>query len=239
MRTKLLGRNALTRKLLLGLSEGVVNTRNKGPLQIADSIEKRVDGPKVREVVLPRTTMNEARGYAVGMRQGRPPLRGFARLGFMPPQFPTEVEDLPPFTQARCSTTKKQLQQQRDELLIILREKHVMLLNLQTMYSSSTDKKNQDEASALDKLSQQQGHHMPSGSMGSQLVTAEINSVEAILNLREQCGQLRDRINELTEEITRRSRGMKCSLLGGGKTKSKYTKSKKSKRRNRKYSKRK
>ena len=41
--------------------------------------------------------------------------------------------------------------------------------------------------------------------------------------------------NVLREEITRRNRG-KCSLLGGGKTKSKYTKSK---RRNRKYSKRK
>ena len=105
-----------------------------------------------------------------------------------------------------------------------------MLLNLQTIYLSSTDKKKQNEASALDELSQQQGY-MPSR-MGIQLARAEHTSVDAITTLREQIEELRDRINRLREEITRRSKG-KCSLLGGGKTKSK-----KSKIRNRKYSKR-
>ena len=230
MRKKLLGRNNLARKLMVNLAIDVSRARQntKKVQQIADRIERRVDGPKVREVVLPRITMNELHGYAIGMRrlpQGRPLLPGI-----MPPQFPTEVQDLPPFTQASCSTTKKQLQQQRDELIEILKEKHVMLLNLQTIYLSSTDKKNQDEASALDELSQQQGY-MPSR-MGIQLARAEHTSVDAITTLREQIEELRDRINRLREEITRRSKG-KCSLLGGGKTKSK-----KSKIRNRKYSKR-
>ena len=230
MRKKLLGRNNLARKLMVNLAIDVSRARQntKKVQQISDRIERRVDGPKVREVVLPRITMNELHGYAIGMRrlpQGRPLLPGI-----MPPQFPTEVQDLPPFTQASCSTTKKQLQQQRDELIEILKEKHVMLLNLQTIYLSSTDKKKQNEASALDELSQQQGY-MPSR-MGIQLARAEHTSVDAITTLREQIEELRDRINRLREEITRRSKG-KCSLLGGGKTKSK-----KSKIRNRKYSKR-
>ena len=241
MMTKLLGRNNLARKLMVNLALDV----RRAPMtqkvrQIADRIERRVDGPKVREAGLPRITMNELHAYAVGtLFDPRPRYRPLPE--FMPPQFPTVVQPLQPFTQASCLTTKKQLQQQRDELIKILKEKNAMLFNLQRIHFASIDDTNLDNATGWDRYDERRD-----GEQGvrprrwiDHLEIAEQKSREAITTLRLQLQELGQRINELTEEITRRSRGMACSLLGGGKTKSKYTKSKKSKRRNRKYSKRK
>ena len=115
-----------------------------------------------------------------------------------------------------------------------------MLFNLQRIHFASIDETNLRDATEWDADEGRGGEQgMRFKRWKQHLEIAEQKSIEAITTLTEQCGQLRSRINELTEEITRRSRGMACSLLGGGKTKSKYTKSKKSKIRNRKYSKRK
>lgn len=240
MMTKLLGRNNLARKLMVKLA---LNERGapftQKVRQIADRIEKRVDGPKVREAGLPRITMNELHAYAVGALFN-PRSRSQPLPQYMPPQFPTEVQPLPPFTQASCLTTKKQLQQQRDELIKILKEKDAMLFNLQRIHFASIDETNLRDATGWDA---DEGRGGESGVRPRRwiyhLEIAEQKSIEAITTLRVQLQELGQRINELTEEITRRSRGMACGLLGGGKTKSKYTKSKKSKIRNRKYSKRK
>ena len=230
MMTKLLGRNNLARKLMVKLAlneRDVPSTQNVR--QIADRIEKRVDGPKVREAGLPPITMNELHAYASGTLFD--PRRRYQPLAQnMPPQFPTVVQPLPPFTQASCLTTKKQLQQQHDELIKILKEKYAMLFNLQRIHFASIDQTNLDDASEMDAWYMkncEQG--MRPRNWQDNLEIAEQKSIEAITTLTEQCGQLRDRINVLREEITRRSRG-KCSLLGGGKTKSKHTKSKKSKK---------
>jgi len=241
LRKKLLGRNNLARKMMVNLALDV----RRAPVtqkvkQIADRIERRVDGPKVREAGLPPITMNELHAYASGrLFDPRPRYRPLPE--YMPPQFPTVVQPLQPFTQASCLTKKKQLQQQRDELIKILKEKHAMLFNLQRIHFASIDKTNLVDATEWDRYDERSGGQqgMRFRLWSDHLKIAEQNSREAITTLTEQCGQLRDRIDELTEEITRRSRGTACSLLGGGKTKSKYTKSKKSKRRNRKYSKRK
>ena len=240
MMTKLLGRNNLARKLMVKLA---LNERGapftQKVRQIADRIEKRVDGPKVREAGLPRITMNELHAYAVGALFN--PRSRFQPLPqYMPPQFPTQVQPLPPFTQASCLTTKKQLQQQRDELIKLLKEKDAMLFNLQRIHSASIDDTNLGNATGWDADEERGGEFgVRPRRWIDHLEIAEQKSIEAITTLRVQLQELGQRINELTEEITRRSRGMACSLLGGSKTKSKYTKSKKSKRRNRKYSKRK
>lgn len=243
MMTKLLGRNHLARELMVNLALDLRRVR-RAPMtqkvrQMVDRIERRVNGPKVREAGLPRITMNELHAYAVGTLFN--PRSRFQPLPqYMPPQFPTVVQPLQPFTEASCLTTKKQLQQQRDELIKILKEKHAMLFNLQRIHFASIDDTNLDHATRWDADEGRGGEQgMRHRRWEDHLEIAEKKSREAITTLTEQCGQLRDRINELTEEITRKSRGMACSLLGGGKTKSKYTKSKKSKRRNRKYSKRK
>jgi hypothetical protein len=240
MMTKLLGRNNLARKLMVNLALDVRRPPvNQKVQQILNRIERRVDGPKVREAGLPPITMNELHAYAVGtLFDPRPRYRQLPE--FMPPQFPTVVQPLQPFTQASCLTTKKQLQQQRDELIKILKKKHAMLFNLQRIHFASIDETNLRDATEWDADEGRGGEQgMRFKRWKQHLEIAEQKSIEAITTLTEQCGQLRSRINELTEEITRRSRGMACSLLGGGKTKSKYTKSKKSKIRNRKYSKRK
>jgi len=240
MMTKLLGRNRLARELMVNLALDLRRVR-RAPMtqkvrQMVDRIERRVNGPKVREAGLPRITMNELHAYAVGTLFN--PRSRFQPLPeYMPPQFPTVVQPLQPFTEASCLTTKKQLQQQRDELIKILKEKHAMLFNLQRIHFASIDDTNLDNATRWDADEGRGGEFgVRPRRWIDHLEIAEQKSREAIPTLTEQCGQLRDRINELTEEITRRSRGITCSLQGGGKMKSKYTKSK---RRNRKYSKRK
>ena len=217
MRTKLLGRNNLARKLMVNLA---LNERERHPdsvsitpvsmtqkqRQMTDLIQRRVDATKGREVVSrPRLSLSELNAY-----------------GSSNDPFYAEVQNMPPFTEASCLTTKKQLQQQRDELIEILKEKHVMLLNLQTIYLSSTDKKNQDQAASYSDATFQYW-----------LARTEEISRKDIITLREQIKELRERIDQLTAKIK-----PSCTMLGGSKTKSKYTKSKKTKRRNRKYSKR-
>jgi hypothetical protein len=224
MRERLLGSSGLSRKLMKSLSfnESLRAPQTKKMKQIADKIDKRVDATKVPEVVLkPPITMNELRAYAMDMTfsPNGPPARYL-----QPPQFATEVGPLPQFTQASCLTTKKQLQEQLDELIKIQKEKYTMLLNLQRINVASTHESNeiQGRPQALEK--------------------AEEKSALAIVALREQLQELRERIDRLSEEITRISKGNACSMLGGSKIKSKHTKSNKSnksKRRNRKYSKRK
>lgn len=86
MRTKLLGRNTLTRKLLLklGIDDSVFQTRKKA-LQIADSIDRRVDRTKVQEVVLLPISWDELHDY---LRIGRGKRDRGEPLVTLLPQFP-------------------------------------------------------------------------------------------------------------------------------------------------------
>jgi hypothetical protein len=232
MMTKLLGRNNLARKLMVNLALDVRRPPvNQKVQQILNHIERRVDGPKEREARLPRITMNELHAYAIGTvfdpNAFHQPLPEY-----MPPQFPTVVQPLQPFTEASCLTTKKQLQQQRDELIKILKEKHAMLFNLQRIHFASIDETNLRHATEWDRSDERRGGEqgMRFRSWEHHLEIAEQKSIEAITTLTEQIKELRERIAKINKPS--------CTMLGGSKTKSKYTKSKKTKRRNRKYSKR-
>ena len=247
MMTKLIGRNNLARKLMVNLALNKHHKRHPNYIsmtpmsmtqkqrQMADLIQRRVDATKGREARLPRITMNELHAYAFGtvfdpnaFHQPNPDR--------MPPKFPTEVQPLPPFTEASCLTTKKQLQQQRDELIKLLEQKKAMLFNLQRIHYASNDETYKDKGRSEDNWFQEN-----CGEFGvrprdwcDHFERAEQKSREAITTLKEQLPELRERIDQLTATINKPS----CTMLGGSKTKSKYTKSKKTKRRNRKYSKR-
>jgi hypothetical protein len=149
---------------------------------------------------------------------------------YSPVHFPTVVQPLPPFTEARCSPiTTEQLRQQLDELQKLLKEKNAMLFNLKRINYASIDHENMAQATVWDRQFQEEPKNWV-----EHLRTAQRKSEQAMFVLRDQqIPELRERIDRLTEEITRRKKGKTCNLLGGSKTKSKHTKSKKSKIRKR------
>ena len=245
---KLIGSNNLARHSMVKLARAPGSTTERQrqmAKQMADLIENRVDRQKVQEARLPPITIEELWAYAEGTvvtpAQPRP-----RWPHYMPPEFPTVVEPLPPFTEASCSTRVKQLQQQLDELQKLLKEKIAMLFNLKRINYASIHHEMWLQAYSRDRRFGEecyQGCHAEN--WVDHLNAAQHKSEQAMLVLRDQqLPELRERIDRLTEEISRRKRGEKCNMLGGGKTKSKHTKSKhtksnKSKIRNRKYSKRK
>lgn len=227
-RIKLMGRSGLTGKLI----ERLANDNDEKRFQpralvqrMRGIADKRVEKTMVPELLGPPITMDELFAYSIGITYYAPPSPFVERL-----RFPTDVEPLPQFPEASCFTPITQLQTRLDELIKIQKEKYTMLLNLQRIHFASNDPSNIRDAETRDRP---YGMHTWRVRLGN----AERMSGVAILDLRDQLQELGQRIHILREKITKIKKRT-CSLLGGSKTKSKYTKSNKSKRRNRKYSKR-
>jgi hypothetical protein len=233
MMTKLLGRNTLTRKLLLelGIDESVFQTR-KNALQIADSIDRRVDRTKVQEVVLLPISLDELHDY---LRIGR----GKRDRG---EPLVTLLQQFPPISFFTTGKRKCQLQQQLlDNLKRILREKTAEIFQLERIRFATSN------SFQLMQWGKQQGDawRMQGTPLAERWNTikedkelAERFAEEELTILRQQCQELRTRINELEEKIKNRSEETSCPI-SGGKTKSKHTKSKhtKSKHTKSKYTK--